>query len=107
MTNYLIYLLKGLHSASITGITALDIKSNDSNRIVTGGNDKTAVVFNNSTEQIVATLKGHTKKLTSVIYHPDEVYLNLFSELIFFLAKNEFKFLINELKFNNLLNHLS
>lgn len=62
----------GLHSASITGIVALDIKANDSNKIVTGGNDKTAIVFNNSSEQIVATLKGHTKKVTSVIYHPDE-----------------------------------
>lgn len=62
----------GLHSASMTGITALDIKSTDPNKIVTGGNDKTAIVFNNSTEQIVATLKGHTKKLTAAIYHPDE-----------------------------------
>lgn len=62
----------GLHSASITGITTMDIKFNDSNRIVTGGNDKTAVVFNNSTEQIVATLKGHTKKVSQVVYHPEE-----------------------------------
>jgi len=62
----------GLHSASITGITSMDIKFHDCNRIVTGGNDKTAVVFNNSTEQIVATLKGHTKKVTQVAYHPEE-----------------------------------
>ena len=55
------------------GITTLDIKSSDPNRIVTGGIDKTAVVFNNATEQIIATLKGHTKKLTAAIYHPDEV----------------------------------
>lgn len=61
-----------MHSASITGITALDIKFNDSNRILTGGNDKTAVVFDNSKEQIVATFKGHTKKITQAIYHPDE-----------------------------------
>lgn len=62
----------GLHSASISGITALDIKSNDSDRILTGGNDKTAVVFDNSREQIIATFKGHTKKITQVIYHPEE-----------------------------------
>jgi len=62
----------GLHSASITGITTMDIKFNDSNRIVTGGNDKTAIVFNNATEQIIATFKGHTKKVTQVIYHPEE-----------------------------------
>ena len=64
---------QGLHSASTTGITALDVKVNEPNKIVTGGNDKTAVVFNKATEQIVATFKGHTKKVTSVIYHPDEV----------------------------------
>lgn len=62
----------GLHSASITGITALDIKPNDHNRIITGGNDKTAVVFDNTKEQIVATFKGHSKKITQVIYHPEE-----------------------------------
>lgn len=62
----------GLHSTSVAGITTLDIKPSDSNRIVTGGNDKMAVVFNNSTEQIVATFKGHSKKVTSVIYHPEE-----------------------------------
>jgi len=38
-----------------------------------GGNDKNAVVFNKDTEQVVAILQGHTKKVTGVIYHPDEV----------------------------------
>ena len=38
-----------------------------------GGNDKNAVVFNKDTEQVMAILKGHTKKVTSVIYHPTEV----------------------------------
>ena len=38
-----------------------------------GGADKNVVVFDKSEEQIVATLKGHTKKVTSVIYHPSEV----------------------------------
>lgn len=39
----------------------------------TGGADKTAVVFQKGTEQIVAVLKGHSKKVTGVIYHPREV----------------------------------
>jgi len=39
-----------------------------------GGNDKNAVVFNKDTEQVVAILQGHGKKVTGVIYHPDEVY---------------------------------
>lgn len=38
-----------------------------------GGNDRNAVVFNKDTEQVMAILKGHTKKVTSVIYHPSEV----------------------------------
>lgn len=62
----------GLHSASNPGITALDIHAADSRLILTGGNDKNAVVFNKETEQIVATFKGHQKKITSVIFHPTE-----------------------------------
>ncbi|XP_070205537.1 pre-mRNA-processing factor 19-like isoform X2 [Littorina saxatilis] len=62
----------GVHSASVPGILCLDVCLRDTSRIVTGGNDKTAVVFNKDTEQVMAILKGHTKKVTSVIYHPDE-----------------------------------
>lgn len=36
------------------------------------------VVFDKNEEQIVATLKGHTKKVTSVIYHPSQVTSFLF-----------------------------
>ena len=35
------------------------------------------IVFDNSSEQIVAQLKGHSKKITQTIYHPDEVLLLL------------------------------
>ncbi|KAF7995083.1 hypothetical protein HCN44_004555 [Aphidius gifuensis] len=62
----------GLHSASVPGILALDIHSADTSKILTGGADKNATVFNKDTEQVVAILKGHTKKVTRVIYHPHE-----------------------------------
>lgn len=62
----------GLHSASVPGILALDINSSDHSKILTGGNDKNATVFNKDTEQVVAILKGHTKKVTKVIFHPEE-----------------------------------
>ncbi|GLV35956.1 Pre-RNA processing factor 19 [Carabus blaptoides fortunei] len=62
----------GLHSASVPGILALDIHAADTSKILTGGNDRNATVFNKDTEQVVAILKGHTKKVTRVIYHPDE-----------------------------------
>ncbi|XP_034251820.1 pre-mRNA-processing factor 19 [Thrips palmi] len=62
----------GLHSASVPGILSLDVHSSDTSKILTGGNDRNATVFNKDTEQVVAILKGHTKKVTRVIYHPDE-----------------------------------
>lgn len=62
----------GLHSVSVAGILAMDICSTDDNKILTGGNDKNAIIFNKENEQLVATLKGHSKKVTSVIYHPNQ-----------------------------------
>lgn len=44
----------GLHSVSVPGILALDINSTDHSKILTGGNDKNATVFNKETEQIIA-----------------------------------------------------
>lgn len=65
-------IFQGLHSASIPGILSLDINPSDHSKLLTGGNDRNATVFNKDTEQVVAILKGHTKKVTRVIYHPDE-----------------------------------
>ncbi|XP_078493142.1 pre-mRNA-processing factor 19-like [Ciona intestinalis] len=62
----------GLHSASVPGILCLDLCSSDTNRVITGGADKTAVVFDKENEQVITTLKGHTKKVTHVLYHPVE-----------------------------------
>lgn len=61
-----------LHSASVPGILALDINSSDNSKILTGGNDKNATVFDKNNDKVVTILKGHTKKVTKVIYHPDE-----------------------------------
>lgn len=61
----------GLHSASVPGILALDVCTYNDNKILTGGNDKNATVFNKDTQQVVSILKGHTKKVTKVIYHPE------------------------------------
>ncbi|KAK3871605.1 hypothetical protein Pmani_013810 [Petrolisthes manimaculis] len=62
----------GLHSASVPGILALDVHQKDTSKIVTGGSDKNATVFNKDTEQVVAILKGHSKKVSCVVYHPTE-----------------------------------
>lgn len=60
----------GLHSASTPGILSVDINANNTSKILTGGADKTATVFNKDDEQVVAILKGHSKKVNRVIYHP-------------------------------------
>lgn len=73
---------QGLHSASIPGILSLDIHAADTSKILTGGNDRNATVFNKDTEQVVAVLKGHTKKVTRVVYHPEEVRICIFGALI-------------------------
>lgn len=41
--------------------------------MVTGGNDKIVTVFNKESEQVVASMKGHSKKVISVLCHQDEV----------------------------------
>lgn len=61
----------GLHSAGVPGILALDVCMYNDNKIITGGNDKNATVFNKDTQQVVSILKGHTKKVTKVMYHPE------------------------------------
>ncbi|XP_043198243.1 pre-mRNA-processing factor 19-like isoform X1 [Amphibalanus amphitrite] len=62
----------GLHSASVPGILSLDVHQEDTSKIVTAGSDRNCTVFNKDTEQVVCILKGHTKKVTKVIYHPEE-----------------------------------
>jgi len=62
----------GLHSASVPGILCVDVHQKDTTKLVTGGADKNATVFNRDTEQMVAILKGHSKKVTCVVYHPTE-----------------------------------
>ncbi|MEE6527358.1 hypothetical protein FKM82_028686, partial [Ascaphus truei] len=62
----------GLHSASVPGILALDLCPTDTNKTLTGGSDKSVVVFDALSQQILATLKGHTKKVTNVVFHPSQ-----------------------------------
>ena len=64
---------QALHSASMPGILTMDVHAADTSHILTGGNDRCATVFNKDTEQVVAVLKGHTKKVTKALYHPEEV----------------------------------
>ncbi|KAL5967423.1 Pre-mRNA-processing factor 19 [Taenia solium] len=64
--------LVGMHSPSIPGILCLDASKTTPERIITGGNDKNAVIFNTQASQVVSILRGHTKKVTRVVYHHSE-----------------------------------
>ncbi|KAF9107883.1 Pre-mRNA-processing factor 19 [Mortierella sp. AM989] len=55
----------GLHAARSPGITSLDLDAKNG-LVLTGGNDKNALIFSQSEEKVLATLKGHSKKITHV-----------------------------------------
>ena len=52
-----------LHSASSSGINSLVISKTQPNIFLTAGNDKTVQLYDRSTNKVLATLKGHTKKV--------------------------------------------
>ena len=61
----------GLHSASQPGLLTMDLHP-DQRRVLTGGADKNAQIFDLTEEKVLHTLKGHTKKITDVLFHPTE-----------------------------------
>ncbi|KAK9287764.1 hypothetical protein L1049_016204 [Liquidambar formosana] len=64
-----------LHKTSKPGILSVDIH-NSKDVIATGGIDTTAVLFDRPSGQILSTLSGHSKKVTSVKFvGKDELFL--------------------------------
>ncbi|KAK4052015.1 hypothetical protein OIO90_004545 [Microbotryomycetes sp. JL221] len=61
--------IPSLHGTKPPGISALDA-ADGGQLFVTGGLDKNVILYNRSTDKIVATLKGHKDKVTSVIASP-------------------------------------
>ncbi|KAI0979741.1 hypothetical protein GJ496_011383 [Pomphorhynchus laevis] len=59
----------GFHSASNPGILSMDVCAFNASRFLTGGKDKVANVFDKDLETTIAVFKGHTKKITRVVYH--------------------------------------
>ncbi|KAL7078803.1 hypothetical protein ACQ4LE_002456 [Meloidogyne hapla] len=57
-----------LHSASVPGINALDLQKN---MILTGGLDKTVVLFNSQTETVENVFKGNQKRVNAIRLHPN------------------------------------
>ena len=58
--------IPSLHSPSPSGITSIAVSTSSSSQFLTGGNDKIVQLYDRSTDKVLASLKGHTKKVTHV-----------------------------------------
>ncbi|KAH9487050.1 Pre-mRNA-processing factor 19 [Psilocybe cubensis] len=61
-----------LHSASPAGITSLAISQTNPSQFLTGGNDKIVQLYDQNTDKVLASLKGHTKKVNHVAFREQE-----------------------------------
>jgi len=59
-----------VHQSTAPGILCLDVHKTDDARVVTGGVDNQVIVFDADKEKLVQKLVGHSKKVTSVLFHP-------------------------------------
>ncbi|KUF99697.1 Cleavage stimulation factor subunit 3 [Phytophthora nicotianae] len=59
-----------LHDSDKPGVTCVAIDSKRPTLVATGGVDKHAKIFDTDKQQLVATLTGHSKKLSHVEFHP-------------------------------------
>ncbi|SPO19754.1 probable PRP19 - non-snRNP spliceosome component required for DNA repair [Ustilago trichophora] len=57
--------LPSMHHAKPAGVSCIALSSNG-NVLVTGGNDKNVQVYDRKEDQVLATLKGHTKRILHV-----------------------------------------
>lgn len=60
--------IPSLHSASPAGITSLAVSRVNPSQFLTGGNDKIVQLYDRSTDKVLASLKGHTKKINHVAF---------------------------------------
>ena len=58
--------IPSLHSASPAGITSLVVSRTNPSQFLTGGNDKIVQLYDRSTDKVLTSLKGHTKKINHV-----------------------------------------
>ncbi|EIW86474.1 nuclear matrix protein NMP200 [Coniophora puteana RWD-64-598 SS2] len=67
-----IHTIPSLHSASPAGINSLAVSSANPSQFLTGGNDKIVQLYDRSTDKVLASLKGHTKKVNHVSFREKE-----------------------------------
>jgi pre-mRNA-processing factor 19 len=61
-----------LHSASPAGITSIALSSTNPTQFLTGGNDGIVQLYDRSTDKVLASLKGHSKKIHHVAFRERE-----------------------------------
>ncbi|KAK0208615.1 WD40-repeat-containing domain protein [Desarmillaria ectypa] len=64
--------IPSLHSASPAGITTLAVSRLSPSQFLTGGNDKIVQLYDRNTDKVLASLKGHAKKVTRVAFRERE-----------------------------------
>ncbi|KIJ68708.1 hypothetical protein HYDPIDRAFT_81838 [Hydnomerulius pinastri MD-312] len=60
--------IPSLHSASPAGMTSIAVSRTNPSQFLTGGNDKIVQLYDKSTDKVLASLKGHTKKVNHVAF---------------------------------------
>jgi pre-mRNA-processing factor 19 len=69
--------IPSLHASSPAGINTLALSSNLPGVFVTGGNDKVVQVYDSSSQKVLHSLKGHTKKVNQVVLREDDGEMSL------------------------------
>lgn len=64
--------IPSLHSSSPSGITSLAVSRSTPSQFLTGGNDKIVQLYDRDTDKVLASLKGHTKKINHVAFRERE-----------------------------------
>jgi pre-mRNA-processing factor 19 len=67
-----IHIVPSLHSSSPAGITSLAVSQVNPAQFLTGGNDKIVQLYDKTTDKVLASLKGHTKKVNHVALREKE-----------------------------------
>lgn len=61
-----------LHSASPAGITSIALSTKNPSQFLTAGNDKVVQLYDRESDKVLASLKGHTKKINQVAFREKE-----------------------------------
>ena len=64
--------IESLHSPSPAGITSIALSRLSPGQFLTGGNDKIVQLYDRGSDKVLASLKGHTKRVNHVVLREQE-----------------------------------